>query len=141
MSKHLTFEMAYHDADLFEIRIVASNGDFSGATNVYTTPVELEALAAKLKNFPKTIDDRVNFDGNPVSEGQAQIQFFCATGTGHTAAAINIGSINNWGPRVKGRDQVYLLLNYFDRPLQHFAEQIIHMTLRRSGTATLKALD
>jgi hypothetical protein len=61
MSNKIEITSVWEDDDLFEVKIMASNGDFSGGEKCYAQRKELIDLAAFLEGFPKSIDHKVNY--------------------------------------------------------------------------------
>jgi len=61
MSNKIEIISVGEDEDLFEVKIMASNGDFSGGAKCYTQRKELRYLAASLEGFPKSLNHKVSY--------------------------------------------------------------------------------
>ena len=61
MSNKLEIISVWEDDDLFEVKVFASNGEFSGGAKCYAQRKELMELALALEGFPKSIGQQVNY--------------------------------------------------------------------------------
>ena len=94
MESYLSIESIWEDDDLFEVRVSASNGDFSGQTNCYTNREEIEKLGLEIEGFPKQIGHEFTFS---TSEND-DMSFFtlrlrCIDGSGHILGRVKIAHI------------------------------------------------
>lgn len=88
MDKCLTFEMLWNDKDLFQLRVSASNGQFSGTADVYIPIGGLAETATKLKGFPCTPADhrevKVGEFGQQWAGGAVKLCFYCKGSAGNS---------------------------------------------------------
>lgn len=86
----------YYDYDLLELRVVASNGWFSGSTECYCTRRDLDELRARLRGFPTSPADARGFDlgtfGVGPSGGGVSVQLECPDSAGHPRARVHMES-------------------------------------------------
>lgn len=61
MSNKLEIVSVWEDDDLFEVKVFASNEEFSGGAKCYAQRKELMELALALEGFPKSIGQQVNY--------------------------------------------------------------------------------
>ncbi len=81
MQNKLSIEIIWQDTDMIELKIIASNDNFSGATEIYTVYEDIDTLAKSLKGFPKSISESIEFSaGQRDSYAFANIRFYCFTG-------------------------------------------------------------
>jgi hypothetical protein len=77
MSNKLEITSVWEDDDLFEVKVRASNGDFSGAAKCYAQRKELMELALSLEGFPKSPDHKVNYSGEDENFSFFTLFFSC----------------------------------------------------------------
>ena len=97
MKANLSIESIWEDEDLFEVRVKASNGLFSGSADCYTNRDEIAKLAESIQGFPKRIGQEVLFS----TGGRDDISFFslsfkCIDGSGHVIARIKVAHIDSY---------------------------------------------
>ncbi len=91
MNKSIAIKSIWEDSDLFEIKIKAFNGMFSGQADCYTTREEMEKLAKDLQGFPKSINDEYEFSTGPNENFSTfSLKFACINKSGHIVVEIRI---------------------------------------------------
>src|ERR1035441_7228277 len=81
MSIGLQLNYLWHDEDVSEIAVVASNGQFSGAAKTYLSIGGLAEAAEALRGFPRDLSDirelKFGAFGRESAGGGAHLRFFC----------------------------------------------------------------
>ena len=94
MTHLIEIASVWEDSSLFEVRVRASNGQFSGEALCYTTREEVGAWGDKLLGFPRATNDKLNFGtyGND-THSFFTLAFGCTDGSGHVNARVLISEI------------------------------------------------
>jgi hypothetical protein len=94
MEPGLTIKFLWHDTDVVEVSIAASNGEFSGVSRAYIDRDDPRIAASTLEGFPKRPDDirEVSFGtlDPQFAGGGAQLRFLCKDSSGHAVVEIRI---------------------------------------------------
>ena len=138
MSPALIFEAVCDEGDIVEIFVSASNSQFSGSTRLYDSAHELGLLAKRLKGFPRTIDDKLEYSAGNSSHG-AQLRFYCVDAVGHTAVFVTINDgVSEHGPREDVSQSVALEVPCEPQAIEEFAESLTALAESKSGKAILR---
>ena len=89
----LEITVVWVDSDLQEVVVSISSKDFAGRVNLYAGPSELIKLAEELRGFPRSADDRREYQlgqDNLAGYGTARLLFFCKDSTGHVIAQAEL---------------------------------------------------
>lgn len=82
------------DPDMIELRVAASDGDFSGVAILYAAPDEPRRLAALLRGFPRDADDRRvwRIGGSERGDDASEVvlEFRCIDRAGHPIVAVDL---------------------------------------------------
>jgi len=96
MGAGVCFEVLWNDADMFEVRVSARNGLFSGSANNYLSIGGLVESAEKLRSFPRNPSDKRTLDfgafGPQFAGGAATLSFYCGDSAGHASVEVKIES-------------------------------------------------
>lgn len=96
MDAGVRFEVLWNDADIFEVRVSAQNGLFSGSANIYLGIGELAESAENLTGFPSNPSDKRTLDfeafGPQVASGAVTLSFYCVDSAGHASVEVKIES-------------------------------------------------
>lgn len=94
MGPGVQIKFLWHDTDVIEVSITASNGEFGGAARAYLNHDDLKNAAAILAGFPNaSIDSRELNLGNMEPQfagGGGSFRFFCTGNSGHGVVEIRI---------------------------------------------------
>ena len=94
MEAHISIESIWEDEDLFEVRVNASNGLFSGQADCYTNRDEIAKLAESVEGFPVRIGQEVTFTtGESDSSSFVSLGFKCVDGSGHVVVRVKVAHI------------------------------------------------
>ena len=121
----LSLEIIWQDPDMVELKILAANDEFSGATEVYTIYDDICSFIKALEKFPKSIRDTVEFSaGRKDSYAYAKMRFYCFTASGHTAGRIKLESNVATEFRPEEKNKIELELQFEAAALDSFILQL-----------------
>lgn len=138
----LQLDYLWHDNDVLEIGVSASNGNFAGKTSTYISIDGLGIITEKIKGFPHDRSDvrEVQF-GSPGKEsagGFVSIRLACMDGPGHSVAEILFEDKNS-GSRWHGPTQTAHFFAQFEAAaLDEFVVQLQQLEECKHGAAVLK---
>jgi hypothetical protein len=96
MERGLRIEFVWHDTDLIQVSIRASNGEFCGTARAYINHDDLKNAASILAGFPNSPLDSREFNfGNmdpQFAGGGISIRWFCSDLRGHAVAEMRIAA-------------------------------------------------
>jgi hypothetical protein len=94
METGLRIQFVWHDTDVLEVAISASNGRFSGTARAYINHDDPSNAATLLEKFPTTPSDtrEVGFGtmDRQYAAGGVALRFFCADSAGHAVVEIRL---------------------------------------------------
>jgi hypothetical protein len=98
MQQGLTVAPIWYDDDILELRVSASNGNFSGSVDLYAGHLDPSKWATLLSGFPATPSDtrKLNWgapDGGWAG-GYAKLVFYCLDRSGH--AGVDVLLVSAW---------------------------------------------
>jgi hypothetical protein len=150
--RQLSFKIIYYDEDLIQCEVVASNGRFAGATDLYTEAdgEKLIDLAQRLKGFPKAITQKEELHFGFTEEEIAKLinekikpydsyvglRFYCYDLTGHPAVSITLRE-HSWTERKEAGGKVSFELKFDPAQLDEFIQDLIKMVEGKQGEAIL----
>ena len=133
MEKGLRIVSVWEDDDLFEVRVHADNGKFSGGIRCYSTRESIHELALNLLGFPKQMPDNFQY-----SMGQDDISYFSIElnttgGSGKLVARVLLKEVNRCS-----NAQNFTAKSEFDIPTEPasvdiFAAQLLKLSDSRIG--------
>jgi hypothetical protein len=96
MEPGLSIKFLWHDTDVVEVTISASNGAFGGSGAAYINRDDPRNAAAILDGFPRTPDDKRDLRFGTMDPqfagGGATLRFFCIDGSGHSVVEVHIAA-------------------------------------------------
>ena len=96
MNASLELKYLWHDIDVIELAVFASNGAFSGAAKPYVGVGGLAEAATSLEGFPQSLSDARELEfgafGREFAGGCIHLRFFCKDGAGHAVVEVRIES-------------------------------------------------
>jgi hypothetical protein len=148
MSIGLQLKYLWHDVDVFELEVAASNGEFSGAAKTYISIGGLDEAAEDLKGFPRDLSDirELKFGefGRKSAGGGAHVRFFCKDSAGHAVAEIRIESEDesNTGSRWNLPEQTAHFFGEIEASaVDDFVAELRLLEETKSGAASLRFAD
>lgn len=96
MKTGLRLKYLWHDIDVYEFEVVASNGQFSGVAKTYVPVGGLAEAATSLEGFPRNVSDarEIQFGafGREFAGGALSLRFFCKDSSGHAVVEFRFES-------------------------------------------------
>lgn len=123
---------------MIELRVSASDGFFSGLTQIYTTWEGLSEFTARLQGFPRTTKDMLeDINGAPGGYSYLRLVFRCINGAGHVATEVEMEQNQALVGLVDIRAKA--MLGFLIEPLaiDSFVSQLQSMTQVKKGSAKL----
>ena len=102
MAPGVSISIIWFDEDILELRVAASNGRFTGTTELYDSLDSLQNFAQTLHRFPtRASDERTVSLGafDPMyAGGGANLRFHCIDAAAHAAVEVSIRSDRRMHP-------------------------------------------
>jgi hypothetical protein len=138
----LSFEHIWEDDSMIELRVSASDGLFSGVTQIYTSCESLKEFANCLRGFPRTTLDSVeDVNGEIGGYSYLRVVFRCITGAGHPIAEIEMEQNQaGAGPGdLRGRAKLGFRID--GTTVDTFLAQLEAMVNSKTGSAVLQGYE
>jgi hypothetical protein len=132
----LRIEPVWHDQDLIEVRVVASNGTFAGTACVYIDMEALHAAARLLAGFPSGRADRRRIQWGGPGLGTATLDFVVIDGVGHCQVIAELHTGDQCAD-VPGQAAT-VLLSVEVAAVDRFVADLRRASERRQGTTVLE---
>lgn len=124
-----------------EIRVVASNDSFAGATDIYVNYPMLEEIANSLQGFPVNIDHTASFVGGKQGSGAfVSMDFYCFSAVGHSAVTINLETDVSLGNKIEKKHVVSLTMQIESNAVTSFAKGLRNMVSHQTGRTGLQGI-
>ena len=135
----------WHDIDVFEVEVSASNGNFSGAAKTYVGINYLAEAAEMLEGFPNNVSDirelQFGASGREFAGGSAHLRFFCKNPAGHAVVELRIESEDesNSGSDWNLPEQTALFYGEIEASaVDEFVAELRQLEKSKSGIASLR---
>lgn len=137
----LKLEVIWKDDDMFELRVTASNGRYSGTTEVYDTTESLADFANSLYRFPQTESTLLHEAGQIDGYSYFQMKFYRFEGSGYIGVEIRLEE--NVDPPHRDIEKVKLKLEIVVEPhaIDVFQKALLQLARKQEGTVTLYGRD
>ncbi len=134
MDSKLEITSIWEDDDgLFEVRVEASNGLFSGTADCYTDRETIGELSLAIEGFPKRIDQEVRFTTGERDDLSFFSLFFkCKDSSGHVILRVKVAHIESYTNASKER-----YISEFDIPLEASAIDVFARSLNALSKSKL----
>lgn len=132
--------VVWADSDLQEVVISASSEHFAGRVNLYAGPSELSELAEELHGFPRSADDRREYQlgqANLPGYGTAHLSFFCKDSTGHVIAQADLRA--NPHESRQGTESSVVQILAVASDIDRFEQELRTISNRVGASAALKS--
>ena len=142
-----SFRLIYlwHDVDVYQLQVAASNGYFSASARAYVPVGGLRECAEQLSGFPRSWQDRREIEfgnfGREFSGGAARLSFSCYSRAGHPVVEF---SIEDEASQLKGSaaersvQSAHFFANVDPASVDLFAAQLRQLEVEQHGFAELK---
>ncbi|MDR3792207.1 MAG: hypothetical protein P4L03_02390 [Terracidiphilus sp.] len=102
----MRIDYLWHDEDVLQLKVAASNGLFSGSAQPYVSLGAAQEAAELLKGFPANSNDvrEISFgtSGEKFAGGYVHLYFSCWDQAGHAAVEMQFESKNESWPSLPG---------------------------------------
>jgi hypothetical protein len=133
----LKLNVIWKDDDMFELRIIASNGNFCGTTEVYDTSDSLSGFAKILEGFPKDENPITHEAGKKDSYAFFSMKFYCLDTASHVAVQITLEKNGVPQYRPEEKDKVSLQVLVEPNAIDEFQKQLLTLAIKQYGEAVL----
>jgi hypothetical protein len=145
MESGIGLKYLWHDIDVYEFEISASNGIFSGSARAYVGMSGLSESAAQLEGFPKDPSDIRDLQfgefGEESAGGCIQLRFFCNDLAGHSVVEIRIETERDRNLAAKWNrpaESAHFFAEIEASAVDDFVVDLRRMEIDRSGSARLR---
>lgn len=143
MDAGLWIAYRWHDIDVLEVKIKASNGEFSGLAQAYINHDDPRKAAEILEGFPRTSSDTRTLSFGTMDPefagGGALLRFFCTDGSGHAAIEVQMMGgaepmLNRWS---RPPQTAHFFANIEANAIDDFVRELRAFDPRKKGFASL----
>jgi hypothetical protein len=145
VSSGLKLKYLWHDLDVLEVEVSASNGSFSGASRTYVGINYLAEAAETLEGFPQNGSDvrelQFGASGREFAGGSAHMRFFCKKPACHAVLELRIESEDesNTGSDWNLPEQTAHLFGEIEASaVDEFVVELRRLEENKSGVALLR---
>lgn len=141
LKSFLALKIIWKDDDMFELKVTASNGRYSGTTEVYDTTESLSNFAQTLVDFPN--DNKKLFHEAGFKDGYAyfSMHFYCIDTAGHIGVVINLEDNVATEFRQEEKDKLKLEIIVEPNAIDNFQKELSRLAKTKDGIATLYGRD
>lgn len=143
MAPGLRFQVVWSDDDVLLVRVIGSNGDFSGQIDAYVAHGGLADAAKTIAGFPKDPTDArevvLGRFGSEWAGGAARLQFSCVDPAGHCAVAVVLESDGGRSAAGYGAEMARFHIRFAPAALDGLVAQL--PLLESHGNGAVAALD
>ncbi|MBO2010349.1 hypothetical protein J4E00_14905 [Siccationidurans soli] len=140
-SSFLKLEVIWKDDHMFELRVTASNGRYSGTTEVYDTTESLAAFATSLHGFPQNDKALAHEAGERDGYAYFQMKYYPYSHAGYIGVEVSLEE--NVSPPYREIEKVKLKLEIVVEPpaLDVFLKALSQLARKQEGMVTLYGRD
>ncbi|PVY38892.1 hypothetical protein [Pontibacter virosus] len=136
----LTLEVIWKDEHLIELRASASNGRYSGITEVYEVSNSLLKFAHELDGFPFNKDTVTHSCGEKDSYAFFKMDFYKIGPTGKCGVQITMEENVPTEYRKEEKDKLSMELILEPNAIDNFCKELKSLAEREDGVANLKGI-
>ena len=136
----LEITVVWTDSDLQEVVVSTSSKHFAGRVNLYAAPSELIELAEELRGFPRSADDRREYQlghANLAGYGTARFVLFCKDSTGHVIVQAELRA-NPHEPKL-GTESSVVQIVAVPSDIDRFEQEIRSISNQVGASSALKS--
>ena len=138
--RNLKFEVIWKDDDMFEMRISANNGRYSGITEVYEVSESLLGFVNELNGFPFGKDKVSHSCGEKDSYAYFEMEFYKIGPTGKCGVLITMEENVSTEYRKEEKDKLSMELIIEPNAIDVFCRELKSLAEKKDGIAELKAI-
>ncbi len=128
----LEMEIIWKDDDILELKVFASNGRYSGTTEVYDTSDSLIGFAKTLIGYPAE-NPTLTYQAENGRDNSFVVTFYCVDNSGHIGVQIELEERIREGQKNKIKFEINVVPSCID----NFQRELVQMATTRNGTARL----
>ncbi|MCA0234438.1 MAG: hypothetical protein LCH91_28540 [Bacteroidetes bacterium] len=138
----LELKVVWKDDDMFELKVLASNGRYTGTTEVYDTSDSLGNFAKSLIGFP-TVDIKTlkHEAGQKDNYSYFAMAFYCIDNSGHIGVQIELEENVATNYRKEEKDKIKLEIIVVPRGIDKFQKELLQLATTQNGVAILYGQD
>lgn len=134
----LKLEVIWKDDHMFELKVIVSNGFYSGTTEVYDTSESLSGFAKTLYRFPKDEKSIIFYEaGEKDSHAYFSMKFYCLDAAGHIAVQVTLEKNVATIYRPEKKDKLTLEILVDPNAIDEFQKQLLRQASTQEGEAIL----
>ncbi len=126
---------------MFELRISASNTNFSGKTEVYDQSKTLSEFAWSLKDFPNNNETLFYENGKRDDYAFFSMKLYAIDTSGRIGVSINLESNTSTDDRKEEKNKVELEIIVEPAAIDNFQRELVHLAWQQVGIAILYGAD
>ncbi len=135
--KYLKLEVIWKDEYMFELKVTANNGRYSGITQVYETKEPLLNFANSLNEFPKYDKELIHSCGVKDTNDYFEMKFYQIDPTGKVGVLIILRETLPVENRTEVKSKLEMELIVFPAAIDKFIIELKHLANNEEGEAEL----
>ncbi|KIO76790.1 hypothetical protein TH53_12775 [Pedobacter lusitanus] len=137
----LELRIIWKDDDMFELKVTASNIDFSGTTQIYDQSEDISRFASTLTDFPKGDKTLFHEAGGKDSYAYFSMKYYPIGRSGLVGVEIKLES--NVATEFRQEEKNKLKLEIIVEPsaIDNFQKELVHLAKTEEGCAILYGND
>ena len=132
----LKFEIVWKDENMFELKIIASNGRYSGTAQVYATSNSLIKFALSLAGYPIAWGNTLFYELKG-SFSFFSMSLYCIDSSGHIGVKVTLEEDIHNSNQQQNKNQVKLEITTVPGAIDNFQKELVHLAVTQDGIATL----
>jgi len=133
----LQLQVIWNDDDMFELQVIATNGRYSGTTEVYDFSESLANFAECLVAFPNDKKILIHEAGQQDGYGYFRMKFYCIDYSGHVGVEVSIEEnvSNQQRPEEKSKLSMEIIVQ--PSAIDNFQKELLQLAKIEEGIASL----
>lgn len=137
----LELNIIWKDEHMFELQVTATNGRYSGMTEVYAQSKSLEEFAKTLYRFPNDNEKLFYEAGEKDSYSYFSMKFYCIDSAGHIGLEVNLEENVATEFRHEEKDKLKLEIIVEPAAIDNFQKELLRLATQQEGKAVLLGRD
>jgi len=139
--RYLKLEVIWKDDDMFELKVICSNGRYSGITEVYETQHSLLPFAKSLKGYPFNAGELSHCCGEKDSYAFFQMKFYQIGMTGIVGVELLLEDNVSTEYRKEEKDKLKMELIVEPNSIVRFQKELEMIAMKEEGIAELTGIE
>ena len=141
LKSFLELQVIWKDDHMFELKVTASNGRYSGTTEVYDTKESLFSFAQTLIDFPRENKKLFHEAGNKNDYAYFSMNFYCIDFPEHIGVEVNLEENLATEFRNEEKDKLKLEIIVELGAIVNFQKELSQLAITQKGIALLFGRD